>query len=109
MNLARALGIDLSQAGGWEALEPAMPRVLEACRKTGKIPGTWAVGNGLHRMEQGFLFVTVCSDTQLINSGAKEMLQDLALATSTARQLDEVRREPALVQRDQPEAAHCVG
>lgn len=76
-DLGRSMGIDLSRAGGEEALEPAMLHILEACRKMNKISGTWAVGQAKRRLEQGFQFVTVCTDGQLVARGAEEMLQDL--------------------------------
>ena len=76
-DLGRSMGIDVGTAEGVEALEPVMLRILEACRKTNKIPGAWAVGHARRRLEQGFQFVTVCHDTQLIGRGAEEMLREL--------------------------------
>ena len=72
-DLAASLGIEM----GSEAHEAAMLRVVEACNKTGKIPGTFGVGLGAHRINQGYLFVTVAWDTAHVEVGMKQVLEEL--------------------------------
>lgn len=72
-DLAASLGIEM----GSQAHEAAMQRVVEACRKTGKIPGTFGVGLGAHRIKQGYMFVTVAWDTAHVGAGTKQVLGEL--------------------------------
>ena len=72
-DLAASMGTRI----GSEAHEEAMLCILEACKKTGKIPGTYCGDQGAHRLKQGFLFVTPLGDTLHISVGAKEILKEL--------------------------------
>lgn len=79
LDLAKTLGVDLDTSEGKRAHEQAILDVLAACHQTGKIPGIHALspGDARHRIEQGFLFVTVGVETALINAGAQAALQQL--------------------------------
>jgi 4-hydroxy-2-oxoheptanedioate aldolase len=76
MDLARSLGV----APGAQPHQDALLRVLDACRKTGKIPGIYTpnAATARRRIEQGFRFVTVADDGGLIAEGAREVLRQLA-------------------------------
>ena len=74
-DLAASMGVDPSTPEGSRAREGAILQVLEACRRTGKIPGIAAGSDGRHWIELGFLFVTVASDAGYILSGAPETLR----------------------------------
>lgn len=76
MDLARSLGVGV----GTQAHQDAILHVVDACHKTGKIPGIYtpnAVTARL-RIEQGFRFVTAADDGGLIADGAQEVLRQLA-------------------------------
>jgi 4-hydroxy-2-oxoheptanedioate aldolase len=77
MDLARSLGV----APGSQTHEDAIHATLEACRKTGKVPGIYTpnVATARRRIEQGFRFVTAADDGKLIAAGAKEVLHQLAV------------------------------
>jgi len=75
-DLAKSMGVDPETGAGKEAHEAAILRVLEACRRTGKIPGIFAgQGQGQHRIDQGFLFVTVGDDLEFVSEGAGRTLR----------------------------------
>lgn len=77
-DLRKSMGVDLNTREGAEAHEATILRVLEACRKTNKIPGIYAGGgNAQRRLEQGFLYVTVGSDDEFVTNGAQEILRKL--------------------------------
>jgi len=76
-DLGRSLGIDPSTEEGARALEVACLRVVEACRKTNKIPGIWGRDDAQPWIERGFLFVTGGSDAGFIRSGAHETLREI--------------------------------
>jgi len=77
VDLANSMRIDLSTPEGAEAHEAAILRVLEACRKTNKIPGIW-VGNDAQRwIEKGFLFVLTGGDVGFVHQEARESLRNL--------------------------------
>ena len=76
-DLANTMGVDLATPEGHKAHEKAILRVLEACRKTGKIPGIAAVSNARRWLDHGFLFVTATSDISLVKSGAGACLDEL--------------------------------
>ena len=76
-DLANSMGVDLSTPEGREAHEAAILRVLEACRKTNKIPGIAAGDDAQHWLEKGFLFVTAGGDAGFVLSGARETLRRL--------------------------------
>jgi 4-hydroxy-2-oxoheptanedioate aldolase len=77
-DLARTMGVDLTTPEGLQAHERALGRVLEACRKTGKIPGIFggALDITRRRVEQGFRFVTV-DDSSVIAAGVQEALRQV--------------------------------
>jgi 4-hydroxy-2-oxoheptanedioate aldolase len=77
VDLGLTMGIDPGTDEGGEALERAILRTLDACRKTGKLPGLWAGDKPQDRVEQGFLFVAVASDLSFLHSGADELLRRL--------------------------------
>lgn len=76
-DLGQSLGIDPSTEEGARVLEAAFLRVVEACRKTNKIPGIWGNDDAQPWIERGFLFVTSGSDAGFIRSGARETLRKL--------------------------------
>ena len=78
VDLGKSMGIDLSTQEGKEAHESAILKILAACRKAKKIPGIWAsAGDAERRIEQGFLFVVVDSDYELLVSGTNRTLRKL--------------------------------
>jgi len=77
MDLARSLGAEYQSAAGAPEVEAAIEGVLAACREVGKIPGIYAAGIAKRRLDQGFLFVTICSDGMLIVDGVKSLLESL--------------------------------
>ncbi len=74
-DLAASMGIDPDTPEGARAREKAILCVLDACRKTGKIPGIAAGTDGRHWLELGFLFVTVAADSAYILSGTPGTLR----------------------------------
>jgi 4-hydroxy-2-oxoheptanedioate aldolase len=74
MDLALCLGV----APGSPNHEAAIMRVLDACRKTGKIPGIYGGADPAHWLERGFLFVTVTMDTSALQASAQATLTDLS-------------------------------
>ena len=75
MDLARSLGVGV----GTPAHQEAILNVLNACRKTGKIPGIYTPNAAVarSRVEQGFRFVTAADDGGLVAEGALEVLREL--------------------------------
>jgi 4-hydroxy-2-oxoheptanedioate aldolase len=78
-DLARSMGINLKTAAGAAEHEAAIMSVLQACRKTGKIPGihTRNLADACRWLERGFLFVTAGTDAGLLEDGAREVLRGL--------------------------------
>jgi len=78
-DLARSLGVDLNSSEGVRQHEEAILRVLDACKKTGKIPGIYAgnLKDARRWLEHGFLFVTTGSDSGLLSAGAQQALHEL--------------------------------
>jgi len=76
-DLANSMGVDLSSPEGVEAHEAAILMVLEACRRTNKIPGIAAGGDAQRWIEKGFLFVTAGGDAGFVLSGARKTLRKL--------------------------------
>ncbi len=76
MDLALSLGV----AQGAPAHEEAILGVLEACRKTGKIPGLFTpdIKTARRRLDQGFQFVTISVDISLLSEGGHAILQQLS-------------------------------
>ena len=79
MDLALSLGV----APGTQTHQDAVLHVLNACHKTGKIPGIYTptAATARLRIEQGFRFVTAADDGGLITGGAQEVLRQLAKTT----------------------------
>ena len=76
-DLGLSMGVDLTTPLGSEAHNSAILEVLEACRKTKKIPGiaTWDPITAQRRIGEGFLFVTVGGDDGWMLGGAEESLR----------------------------------
>jgi 2-keto-3-deoxy-L-rhamnonate aldolase RhmA len=72
------MGVDLTTAAGRREHEAAILGVRDVCHRLGKIPGI--AGNPItarHWLDEGFLFVTVASDSSLVATGAPEVLEKL--------------------------------
>lgn len=76
-DLANSMGVDLSTPEGAAAHEAAILRVLEACRKTNKIPGIAGGEDAQRWIKHGFLFVTAGGDGGFVYRGARETLRKL--------------------------------
>lgn len=78
-DLAASLGLDLTTPDGVRAHDEAIVRIVEACRKNGKVPGIacFGVENGAYRVKQGHLFITPASDKNFISAETKTMVQTL--------------------------------
>jgi 4-hydroxy-2-oxoheptanedioate aldolase len=75
-DLARSMGLDLQRPNDVQKHEQAMLRVLEACKRAGKIPGI-AFGPMQQLLEQGYLFVTPFIDLGELRSAARDKLHAL--------------------------------
>ena len=75
-DLGRSMGIDLNKPEDARAHEAAMRKVLEACRRAGKIPGI-AYGPMPQLLEQGYLFVTPGEDLGTLRNAARQTLRAL--------------------------------
>ncbi|NLN18135.1 MAG: hypothetical protein GX162_02500 [Firmicutes bacterium] len=73
-DLALSLGV---QRGDPEH-DAAIMKVLEACKKTGRIPGIFEPGPGGKWLKAGFLFVTVGTDLDCITKGASAVIEPYA-------------------------------
>lgn len=76
-DLANSMGVDLGTAVGKRAHEEAILHVLDACRRTGKIPGIAGGADARRWLEHGYLFVTAAGDGGLIQKGAQENIDEL--------------------------------
>ncbi len=77
-DLGLTMGVDLGTAAGRAKHEAAILRVLEACRKTGKVPGIACTPDTAGRwLEAGYLFVTVGADFAFLRAKAEEVLAGL--------------------------------
>jgi 4-hydroxy-2-oxoheptanedioate aldolase len=76
-DLANSMGVDLATAEGRQAHEATILGVLEACRKTGKIPGIAGGDDAGRWIERGFLFVTSVTDGGMVQRRSREILRDL--------------------------------
>lgn len=76
-DLAYSLAVDVSTASGRQKHEDAIMRVLDACHKTGKIPGIAGGIHGERWLEKGFLFVTCAADAAAIRETGKATLEFL--------------------------------
>lgn len=79
MDLARSMGVSV----GSPAHQQAVLRVLDACHRTGKVPGIYTPNAAVarSRIEQGFRFVTAADDGGLVADGAQEVLRQLGRAS----------------------------
>lgn len=77
-DLANSLALDVTTASGRQKHEDAIMRVLDACHKTGKIPGIAGGINGERWLEKGFLYVTCAADSAAINVTGKQTLEFLS-------------------------------
>jgi 4-hydroxy-2-oxoheptanedioate aldolase len=78
-DLALSLGLHPSNAAGDERHEQAIAHVLDACRNTGKIPGfaSYTPEEARLRAEQGFVFLTLGSDVEILLVGARAGVEQL--------------------------------
>ena len=72
-DLAFSMGVMMGSAEH----EAAIQRVLEVCRKIGKVPGIAAGMDFERRIAQGFRFVTNGSDALYVRNGAQEALRKI--------------------------------
>jgi 4-hydroxy-2-oxoheptanedioate aldolase len=77
-DLAATMGLALSTPEERDEHLAAIMRVLDACKKTGKIPGIAGGLDGRPWLERGFQFVTCASDTGYVVRGGAETLESLA-------------------------------
>lgn len=78
-DLSRFMGLDLGTSEGREAHTAAIRGIIEACRKTGKIPGisTGSAEDAQRWLDEGCLFVTAGSDQGWVADKANETLRQL--------------------------------
>jgi 2-keto-3-deoxy-L-rhamnonate aldolase RhmA len=76
-DLANSLGVDPSTELGRRQHEDKIKRVLDACHKTGKIPGIASGQDAKQRIEAGFRFVTAIGDGGAIRESARSVLEEL--------------------------------
>lgn len=77
-DLANSLALDLTTDSGRQKHEGAIMRVLEACHKTGKVPGIAGGIAGERWLEKGFLYVTCTADSAAVNVTGKQTLEFLS-------------------------------
>jgi 4-hydroxy-2-oxoheptanedioate aldolase len=76
-DLALSLGIDVSTPSGRQQHERTIMRVLDACHKTGKIPGIAGGTRADPWLERGFLFVTCAADSAAVQETGTGILARL--------------------------------
>ena len=78
-DLSMSMGVDLSDAAGWQAHDDLIVSVFEACKRAGKIPGIWtpSASEALRRADQGGLFLTTGGDGPWVVEGARRTLSEL--------------------------------
>ncbi len=76
-DLALNMGVNLAAPEGAAAHRAAILRVLEACHKTGKVPGIASGPNAREWLELGFLYVTAGGDYSYVIEGAQRTLEAL--------------------------------
>ncbi len=74
-DLSYSMGINRRTDEGKQKLESAAKKVLDACHKTGKIPGTLAPYDAPHWIEMGFRFVTIGDEPGFMKSAAAATLE----------------------------------
>ncbi len=76
-DLALSMGVDLATVEGSAQHRAAILSVLEACRKTGKVPGIASSPDAREWLELGFRFVTAGGDFAYVLEGARRTLEAL--------------------------------
>jgi 4-hydroxy-2-oxoheptanedioate aldolase len=77
-DLGLSMGVDLGTPEGRAAHETAILGVLDACQRTGKIPGIAArPDTATYWLEKGFRFVTVGGESSLLRGRAQEVVNAL--------------------------------
>ena len=78
-DLRLSMGLDISSRSGREAHQAAIMGVVDACLKTGKIPGIPAHGpeETQHWIDRGCLFVTANADAGFMLAAAGDALKKL--------------------------------
>jgi 4-hydroxy-2-oxoheptanedioate aldolase len=77
-DLALSMGVDVRTPEGRRAHEEAILHVIDACHRTGKIPGLAATPENVqYWMDRGMLFLNCCMDMGFMQSGAAELLTRL--------------------------------
>ena len=73
------LSLSMGVKFGSEAHESAIMEVIEACRKTNKVPGIWTpdTSEAQRWIDRGCLFVTAGQDARWVLEGAHEQLRQL--------------------------------
>ena len=76
-DLAKSMGVDRSTPEGAKAHREAILRVVEACKKTGKIPGISGDLDITFWLESGMQFVTASYDGGLVTEGVRQAFKML--------------------------------
>ena len=76
-DLALSMGVNLATPAGAAEHRAAILHVLEACRKTGKVPGIASSPNAREWLELGFRFVTAGGDSAYLMDGMRRTLEAL--------------------------------
>ncbi|MFH1085079.1 MAG: aldolase/citrate lyase family protein [Chloroflexota bacterium] len=77
-DLGLSMGVDLTTEAGRRAHEALIMRVLEACHKTGKVPGIAATPQTAQRwLDVGMRYITVGAETTLLAPAATQLLASL--------------------------------
>jgi len=74
IDLAKSLGLDLTSQSGRQRHEAAIMRVLEACRRAGKVPGIFGGADPGYWLDKGFLFVTTAPELDILGDTMRTML-----------------------------------
>ncbi len=76
------LALSLGTVQGTPEHTEAVLQVLEACRRTGKIPGIFAGTPALARrwIDAGYRFITVGADARLLETAVRQTLQEVGVA-----------------------------
>ena len=76
------LALSLGTVQGTPEHTEAVLQVLEACRRTGKIPGIFAGTPALARrwIDAGYRFITVGADARLLETAVRQTLQEVGAA-----------------------------
>ena len=77
-DLAYSMGVDMGRPEDAARHHAAILKVLEACQKTGKIPGIASNPDNIQAyIDLGFRFVTAGSDLWYVAKGGEAVLRDL--------------------------------